>query len=56
MAKILILLIVCKLTEFSSSEIFSAIEELEKLALFEKLILSELELFAGELKDPFLDK
>lgn len=37
-------------------EIFSAIEELEKLALSEKLILTELEVLANQLNDAYLNK
>lgn len=42
--------------EFANCEIFSAIDELEKLAYDEKIIIEEFQVFASDLNDDYVDR
>lgn len=53
--KVFVLLLINVFSE-SNCEIFSAIEELDKLAVNERLIAKELKIFASQVNDVFVEK
>lgn len=53
--KVFVLLLINAFSE-SNCEIFSAIEELDKLAVNERLIAEELKIFASQVNDDFVEK
>lgn len=53
--KVFVLLLINVFSE-SNCEIFSAIEELDKLAVNERLIAEELKIFASQVNDVFVEK
>lgn len=56
MAKFLIVLLLTASFGVGFGEIFSAIDELEKLAYAEKQILTELEVFSERMNDSYVNR
>ena len=54
--KVLVFITFCSLLKKINSEIFSAIDELEKLSIHEKFIFDEMKLIADEINDDYLNR
>lgn len=54
--KLLTLVLIQLLVRKARCEIFSAIDELEKLAIREKVIIEQLKVLADQLNDEYIDR
>jgi hypothetical protein len=54
MSKVIILILTLTIVIQSKCEVFSAIDELDKLAVAEKVIIDELRILANEVNDSYL--
>lgn len=55
MNKLLVLLLIALIERFEC-EVFSSIDALENLAAYEKLIIEELQTFASQINDEYVNK
>lgn len=56
MTKLSAIIILSLIAGYLKAEIFSAIDELEKLAYDEEIIIKELKVVAGEVKNDYLNR